>query len=182
MRPELVRALSAEYHRELDRLGASAERKNCPQQEDLVRTEREIRAIIDAIKGGIRTPSMQAELLALEARKEQLARTMKNSQPTLVRLRADLAELYRKKIARLDEELNTEAVRGEAAELLRGLLREIRLIPEDGELGIELVGDLAAMLNLANGNPRQAGLAGTQITMVAGERVGQRSLVAIVTC
>ena len=111
---------------------------------------------------------MQAELLALEARKEQLVGILKETQP--VHLQPDLSELYRKKVARLDEELNAEPVRGEAAEILRGLLGEVRLVPEGGQLEIELVGNLAAMLTFANKTPRQAQLAGAKITMVAGER------------
>jgi len=166
MRPELVREFIAEYHRELIRLNATVEFDRNRQTEELVQTEREIRSIIEAIKSGIRTPSMQAELLALEARKAQLAAARKETQPALVRLRPGLAEIYRNKVAKLDEELNREAVRTEATEILRGLIQEIRLVPEDGQLEIELVGDLAGILALVNENPRLAAKTGAKITLV----------------
>jgi site-specific DNA recombinase len=169
MRPELVREFITEYQRELNRLSAAADLEHTQQREDLGRTEREIRAVIEAIKSGIRTPTMQAELLALEARKEQLVGMLKETRPALVHLHPNLAELYREKVAKLDEELNAEAVRAEAAEVLHDLIREIRLIPEEGQLEIELIGDLAAILALANKSPRQAALAGAKITLVAGE-------------
>jgi len=47
------------------------------------------------------------------------------------------------------------------------LIEEIRLVPENGKLKIELYGELAALLNLANEHPRSKGT-GVQITLVAG--------------
>ena len=46
------------------------------RQEELARVERQIRAIIEAVKKGLRTPSMKDELLALEARKAELGREL----------------------------------------------------------------------------------------------------------
>jgi site-specific DNA recombinase len=169
MQPELVREFIAGYSHELKRGSATADIERSRQKEDLVRTEREIRAVIEAIKSGIRTPSMQAELLDLEGRKEQLTKTLKEKPHALVQMRPDLADLYQKKLTKLEEELNGEAVRAEAAQVLRGLVREIRLVPEEGQLEIELVGDFAAILTLANESPRQLEMAGAKITMVAGE-------------
>jgi len=59
--------------------------------------------------------------------------------------------------------VRAEAVRGEAAEVRRGLLSEVRLVPEQGQLEIELVGNLAAMLTVANKNPRQTHWAGAKM-------------------
>jgi hypothetical protein len=69
----------------------------------------------------------------------------------------------------LAESLNEEDTRLEAAECLRELIEEIRLVPKDGKLQIELYGELAALLNLANEHPRSRGT-GVQITLVAGAR------------
>jgi hypothetical protein len=59
---------------------------------------------------------------------------------------------YRGRVERLHEELNRPELRADAAQALRSLMEEVRLIPEDGRLAIELVGDLAALLNLASGS------------------------------
>ncbi len=75
--------------------------------------------------------------------------------------------MYRQKVDNLHAALAHENTRQEAAEVLRELIEEIRLIPEDGELKIELYGQLAALLNLANKNPR-SDEQGLQVTMVAG--------------
>ena len=81
----------------------------------------------------------------------------------------NLAELYRQKVMNLAEALNEEDTRLEAAECIRELIEEIRLVPKRGELEIELYGELAALNNLANGHPRSNGT-GVQITLVAGTR------------
>jgi hypothetical protein len=54
---------------------------------------------------------------------------------------------------------------------LRSLISEIRLIPKDGELEIELVGNLDALLTLGSENPHHDGMMGAKITLVAGEGV-----------
>ena len=61
-----------------------------------------------------------------------------------------LAEVYRRKVEKLTEALNKEELRSEAAEMLRSMIQAIRLVPEDGELAIELVGELAGILALTN--------------------------------
>ena len=62
-------------------------------------------------------------------------------------LHPGLADVYRRKIENLTEALNKEELRAEAAELLRSTILTIRLVPEDGELAIELVGELAGGLD-----------------------------------
>ena len=65
--------------------------------------------------------------------------------------------------------LNQENVQSEASEVIRGLIDEIRLLPDDGVLKIELYGDLAGMLALANNSPTSDNEV-VQVTMVAGAR------------
>ena len=87
------------------------------------------------------------------------------------------AETYRKKIAALADNLNDKASRFEASELLRGLVSEVRLHPDDGaEDGhvIELFGQLAAILELTG--PRNDKThrfsGGVSVQVVAGARFG----------
>jgi hypothetical protein len=87
MRPELVHEFIAEYHRELKRLNSTADVDRSRQSEELARVERDIHAIIEAIKSGLRTPSVHTELLALEARKDKIAAALMETQPALVQLR-----------------------------------------------------------------------------------------------
>jgi hypothetical protein len=64
-------------------------------------------------------------------------------------LHPNLAEIYRQRIERLHAALRDGGTRGEAFELIRSLIDEIRLVPEDGKLRVELRGELAGVLVLA---------------------------------
>ena len=55
----------------------------------------------------------------------------------------------------------------DAAQAIQGLIEEVRLVPENGTLKIELFGQLAALINLTNKNPRSKET-GAQVTLVAG--------------
>lgn len=69
----------------------------------------------------------------------------------------------------MTEALNEEGLRTEAAEMLRSMIQAIRLVPESGELAIELVGELAGRLAMTNEkNPRPFGPRARQLTLVAG--------------
>jgi site-specific DNA recombinase len=175
MHPDLVKEFAAEYHRELNRLQANWDYESTAKREELVRVERQISAIIDAIKEGIRTASMRDELMALETKKELLQTVVKQPRPSAARLHPGLAEVYRKKVERLRDELNRDELRSEATEVLRCLIEEIRLHPENGRLEIELIGSLAEILAFANGTPRRIAPTGVQITMVAGEGCQRKS-------
>jgi site-specific DNA recombinase len=115
---------------------------------------------------------MKDELFALEARKEALSAAIRHAPPPAPRLHPKLADLYRQRVERLHEELNRPDLRSEAAEALRALIDEVRLIPEKGRLEIELVGDLAGIVALsADGKkPVTADRDGLQLTLVAGAR------------
>ena len=84
----------------------------------------------------------------------------------------DLAELYRAKVAALQEVLAGEDAAA-AREQIRALIEEIRLIPDPDDpkapLGIEVRGELAAMLALGTGQDRPATeQLEKQIKLVAG--------------
>jgi site-specific DNA recombinase len=72
----------------------------------------------------------------------------------------------------LHEELNREELRSEAAQELRGLIDEVRLIPENGRLEIELLGDLAGIPALGTDGKKPVTVSrdGLQVTLVAGTR------------
>ena len=158
----------AEYHREINRLAATQDGERQEVQRELTKVEREIRQIIDAVKSGIRSPTMAAELDSLEKRKSTFQKRLDADPPPPVRLHPNLAEIYRQKIENLHNALNRDDSRTEAAGILRNLIDEIRLIPRDGQLEIYLVGNLAEILDLcAKKNPGSKG-AGVQTTLVAG--------------
>jgi DNA invertase Pin-like site-specific DNA recombinase len=167
MHPDLVKEFIAEFHREINRASAERETAHELRKEELARVERQIRSIVEAIKEGLRTPSMRDELLALESRKAELAVVLREPPAPAVRLHPNLAEIYRGKVAHLHEELNRPELREEVSAAIRSLIEEVRLLPENGRLEIELAGALAGILALTSNNPRRDGR-GVQVTLVAG--------------
>ena len=70
-------------------------------------------------------------------------------------LHPNMAAQYRKQVANLAQVLNREENRGEAAALLRSLVDRIELRPnQQGNLELDLYGDLAGILTLAGKKDR----------------------------
>jgi site-specific DNA recombinase len=169
MHPDLTKEFIAEYHRELNRRNAVRDSERELHATELARIDRQIRAIIEAIKDGMRSAAMKDELAGLEQRKEGLIELMRQTPAPVPRLHPNLSKVYRQKVARLQEELNRQELRAEAAEILRSLTSEVRLVPENEKLEVELAGDLAGILALTSGNKKPAtDCGGLQVTLVAG--------------
>ena len=66
------------------------------------------------------------------------------------RLHPNLAEVYRQKVAKLSEVLARDDA-AEAREVVRGLVETITLMPEADRLRVEVRGQLAAILSMAEG-------------------------------
>ncbi len=167
MQPELVTAFIGEFHREVNRQRAAEDGHRDRAARDLEKTQREIRKLIDAIKAGVPGAAVKDEMTVLEARRVELLAQKQAAPPPMPRLHPNLAELYRQKVISLAEGLNDDDSRHEAAKCIRELIEEIRLVPEDGKLRVELYGELAALISLANQHPRSKGT-GVQVTLVAG--------------
>jgi len=108
----------------------------------------------------------------LQGRKETLLKQMQTANEPPPLLHPSMADLYRKKVEDLAAALQAEGSRPEASETLRGLIDSIVLTPEEGQLRIELKGNLAAMLGAAQQTKRspETGDLFVPIQLVAGAR------------
>ena len=147
---------------------AERQQAQISQERELAKVQKQLDQMVEAVCNGMYHPSMNRKMADLEARKAKLVEAMDNEQEEPLRLHPGLSEVYRAKVADLTEALNAEGTRGQAAELIRGLLTEIRLIPTDGALAIELVGELAGIMGLGEENQGEA--APGRILVVAGAR------------
>jgi site-specific DNA recombinase len=163
MHPDLVKIFVDEFHREVNRQAAEQDGRRNRIERDLEKTERDIRRVIEAIKAGVPGAALKDEMTTLEARRIDLLNQLEGTPPPMPRLHPNIAEVYRQKIANLGEPLNEERTCVEAAECIRELIEEVRLVPKNGELRIELYGELAGLINLANGHPRSKET-GVQVT------------------
>ena len=171
LHPDLIAEFVRAYQAEFNRLAAENRKSRAKAERELAQVKRKIDQIIDAITEGMFHPSMKDRMTALENRKAALEAEIENSDDeNPVLLHPGLADMYREKVAGLAEALNAPGTSARAAEVIRSLLSEIRLIPEGDTLVIELVGELAGLLSLqeAEQAKTRGGTSGCSTEMVAG--------------
>ena len=177
MAPELVKEFIAEFHREVNRLSRNREVDLGLQRRELDDVNRKLRGLIEAIAEGLRAPGLQAKLDELEQRKTVLEAELAAAPPPAPRLHPNLAEVYRQKVAGLQTALADPVTQTEALEILRGLIERVVLHPAEKGFEIELIGEIAAMVDLGAQN-KKAGPEGSavpdayrcSVKVVAGER------------
>jgi site-specific DNA recombinase len=177
MAPDLFKEFCQEYHREVNRLRGEENATVDAQRTELARIERRIGKLVELItEDDAPVKALKTELKSLEGRQGELERALAVATAPAPLIHPNLAEIYRQRVAALHEALHDAGSRDEAFDVIRSLIDEIRLVPADGELRIEIKGELAGVLELcqqANGKKpgdlSTAGLA-EQIKMVAGKR------------
>ncbi|SFL70738.1 hypothetical protein SAMN04488004_1484 [Loktanella salsilacus] len=137
--------------------------------------------MVNAIAEGMFHPSMKDKMTALESSKAALTAKLRDASTAApVLLHPGLADRYQAQVANLTAALQSDSTKAEATSIIRSLLTEIRLIPQDGALAIELVGALAGLLSLgehAKGGPQNAKIhpkvaSSSSTLLVAGGRFG----------
>jgi chromosome segregation ATPase len=175
--PDLFKEFCQEFHREINRLRNSEGHAIETQRAELAQVERRIRKLVELItEDDAPVKALKNELKALESRQAELQGELAVKSAPAPLIHPNLAEVYRQRVASLRDALRDPASKDEAFDLIRSLIEEIRLVPEDGALRIEIKGELAGSLELCRGPTNNkpgdlstAGLA-QQIKMVAGTR------------
>ena len=171
MDPALFKEFCDEFTREMNRLRIEGRTSLEAARSELTRIEKQIRSTVDAIADGMYHPSMKEKMDGLETRKTELERFLADADEPPPLLHPEMAAFYRSQVAELHEALQeeSEAKRLKAAEILRSLVKEIILTPEDGELQIDVRGDLAGILRIAvKAKTPATKTGGSQVEMVAG--------------
>jgi site-specific DNA recombinase len=167
LRRDLFAEFCQEFTREMNRLRMAASASVTAAERELRRVQSEIAKLIQALKDGVPASVVKDPLIALEAQQSELKiRLDRAAQPPPL-LHPNMADLYREKVVQLARGLQFEESRIAAAEALRGLIDAIVLTPKDGVLGIEVQGNLAAMLKVAqaqtpSGSPAPLGRLGAE--------------------
>ena len=127
--------------------------------------------LIEAIKAGVPEDALKNEMQTLQDRQTKIEEDLSAPPPPATRLHPNLAAIYKENIANLVQALNDPNTFIEAHTAIRKLIERVQLVTENGELKIELYGELGALLKLGT-EPKneypQAESEGVQITMVAG--------------
>ena len=171
MQPAAYRAFVDEFTREYNAKANQSDALKVRLKADLQRTKAEIQKLIEAIKVGVPGDELKDEIQSLQDRQKKIYQNLSDMPPPAPRLHPNLAAIYRDKVTNLVQALNNPNTVIEANTAIRQLINRVQLVPEDGELKIELYGELAALIKLGtelkNEHP-QAESKGVQIMLVAG--------------
>ena len=171
MQPAAYQAFVDEFTHEYNAKANQSEALKVKLKADLQRTKSEIQKLIEAIKAGVPGEALKNEMQSLQDRQKKIEEDLSVAPLPAPRLHPNLATIYKEKIANLVQALNNPNTLIEANTAIRQLIERVQLIPVNGELKIELYGELAALLKLGT-EPKdehpQAESEGVQITLVAG--------------
>jgi hypothetical protein len=169
LQPDVVAAAIEAYRVERQRLSREAAKVRAALERELAEIDRKARWLVGEIENGRGSQKVSDRLYELETReqvvKSQLA--LANG-PDVVELHPQAAERYAAKVADIHSALSRGDEAGhEAIALVRELVTRVRVVPTPrGEaVGLEIAGDLAALLNVNEEGP--IGMA----KLVAGARI-----------
>jgi hypothetical protein len=178
MDPAIYQEFLAAYIAERNTILAQRTAQYTAAAAELVRVKARQKALVRALTDGMPARTLKDEMVALEAREDELNAVLANRPEAEPALHPNLANIYREKVAALHETLADPQTKDEAFSIIRTLIDEIRLVPETGELRIEIRRALAGILALSapNNKTAQVGPDGSvsvleqQIKLVAGAR------------
>ena len=154
--PELVEEFVIAFNEETNRQRREETVGRAPKEQELERVKRKIATLVDAISEGLRGADLQDRLDELAQRRDTLVVKLAAPAPPPVRLHPNLGEVYRRKVEELDAALRDPLIHDEALEIVRGLIDRLVIHSvEAGGFQVELVGDIARMVELGAGAERK---------------------------
>jgi site-specific DNA recombinase len=154
--PEAVAVAVRAYAEETNRQNHERRAHTETSRRALVKIERSIKGILDAIEDGMYQPAMKVRMSELEQQKAEIEARLAQAPADLPDVHPNIAEHYRTKVIRLAETLAEPDSNGEAREDIRSLIGEVVITPGErrGESHATLRGELMAILDLAAGRRR----------------------------
>lgn len=122
----------------------------------LAKIERAVAGIMAAIEDGLYQPTMKARMAELERDREEINARLVEAQPAIPDVHPGIAEVYKRKVARLTATLGDPDTRLDASSDIRSLVGKIILHPggQRGEVHATLHGSLMGILDFVNDHPQ----------------------------
>ena len=159
MAPELVEEFIRAFQREVNLQRREDDALREVQKRELATVKRKLDGLVEAIADGLRAPGLQQRLDELEPRRKEIEEGLTTAPTTPVRLHPNLAQVYKQKVEQLQRALEDSEIRDEAVHILRGLIEYVSIGPTENGLEIEIVGEIAKMVELGiRTNAKQANL------------------------
>ncbi len=149
MAPEMAAEAMRAYAEETNRLNRERRASGEGHRSELGKIHRTLKQMLSAIEDGGHTRGMTERMRELEAREDVLKGLLAQEPANIPDIHPNVSGIYRKKVERLTEALNTPEDRNEAAEAIRALVEKITLRPgpNRGEIDATLHGELGTILS-----------------------------------
>ena len=167
MAPEVYQAFAQEFTAEWNRLQAEASGDQSAKRAELARIRQQLERLVDALANGTPICALNLRMATLEARRIALEAELASANAPAPALHPNLVDIYRGRMEQLAATLEDQDG-AEARTLVRGLVERVELHETADGFRIEVRGELANILGLATGGPRQGEVLGQQIKLVAG--------------
>ncbi|MDE0347325.1 MAG: hypothetical protein OXI66_16330 [Boseongicola sp.] len=163
MAPEVAAEAMRAHAEETNRINRERRASGASDRKELGDVERKMAAMIAVIEDGGHVRGMADRLRELDARQDELTERLTTTPVDLQDIHPNVADVYRRKVARLADTLDHAADREAAAAAIRSLIDRIVLTPgaKRGEMDAVLHGDLGTILEWAGngrGNMKAAAL------------------------
>jgi len=135
MEPARTRIFCEEYARAMNRLHAERNAQRAADEDALIRTERDLARLVQALLEGVPASAVREKMAELEERRDALRGRLATREDSGVRLHPNMAGYYRAQIADLRTALTESGRRMEAAEIVRELIDRIELSPSSTREG-----------------------------------------------
>lgn len=191
--PALAEHFIQEFNAEVAKLNAGSIGSRQGTERELRNVDKKLTAIMHAIEQGVVTVTTKGRLLELERKREKLESQLATPAPApFPSLLPNLAEVYRRKVMRLEESLNEPEIRQQAGEIIRTIIDRIEVGPatdtnvphvaataknlgtsnSEANIRVVLYGQLAAVMELAESKNTIDKSGG--FSCVAGTRINLR--------
>lgn len=175
MDPALFAVFCDEFTREMNRARIEERAAITAADAEIRKIDRDLDKLVDLILDGGQADRLNAKMLMLEKRQKELKEFLETTSEPEPLLHPEMATFYRQRVQELYAALKSEPKQPqtEVTEVLRSLISQIILTPQEGELQIDVRGELAGILNLSLKRKKPAEVAGNlQVSMVAGVGAG----------
>ena len=172
MDPELFKVFAKEFITEANRLQMEQTADINVARSKLDRIDRQIDKLVMAIADGADALPLNTKIKELGATRIDLKLKLDNAPATEPLFHPNLAEVYRAKVENLSSLLDDPGCKAEAFDIIRSLIDEVRLVPKNATLRVELKGELAGILSLCDTTKKNPATSyeerAEQIKLVAG--------------
>ena len=172
-RDENAAAFEQRYVDEINRRREELLAEERQLKKEIEETRRGIDNLLNALKRGVVSDTVQQELTDLEDRKRTAEGKLANLEtPPVVQPHGRMADVFLMNVQNLAQLLQHPETAGEAATILRELVTSIYARPTEGGWDVEISGPLAALVTFATTpnikRPDDLGPPGRVLTVVAG--------------